>query len=93
MGFVPIMWGVWVAFIAILAVLYIYRASLHKGENDQIVLDEVFENIRSEEAVIAAKVKKIEPAIRIFMWLLGATTLFIIVYYVRDILVQLNFIQ
>lgn len=93
MGFVSIMWGVWVAFIAILAALYFYRASLLKEENDQIVLDDVFESVRKEDAAIVAKVKKVEPVMKVVMWLVGAMTLFIIVYYVRDILIQLNLIQ
>jgi hypothetical protein len=87
------MWGVWVAFIAILAALYFYRASLLKEENDQIVLDDVFESVRKEDAAIVAKVKKVEPVMKVVMWLVGAMTLFIIVYYVRDILIQLNLIQ
>jgi hypothetical protein len=93
MGFVPIMWGVWVFFVAVLAALYFYRAGLLKEENDQLVLDDVFESVRKEDAAIVAKVKKIEPVMKIVLWLAGATTLFIIVYYIRDILIQLNFIQ
>ena len=61
--FVPVMWIVWSAFVIIMAALYIYRSSLTKNEEDQIFLDDSFEHEKAEQAVIAAKVAKIEPLV------------------------------
>ena len=40
--FVPVMWIIWSAFVLFMAVLYIYRSSLTKNEEDQIFLDDSF---------------------------------------------------
>jgi hypothetical protein len=87
------MWTVWGVLVVILAALYIYRSSLTRDEDDQIVLDESFNNIKDEQAAIVAKVNKIEPLVRVCLWLVGAMTVFVIVYYIRDILLQLSIIR
>jgi hypothetical protein len=73
--------------------LHIYRGSLEKNEDDQIFLDDSFEHEKAEQMAIVARVNKIQPALRVAKWLALAMTLVVIVYYIRDILLQLNVIH
>ena len=93
MTFVPIMWTVWGAFVFLMLSLHIYRGSLEKNEDDQIFLDDSFEHEKMAQMAIVAKVQKIEPALRIAKWLALAMTVVVVIYYIRDILVQLNVIH
>jgi len=90
--FVPVMWTVWSLFIVFTAALYIYRSSLTRDEEDQIFLDESFEHEKAAQAVIVSKVAKIEPLVRVGRWLVIGMTVVVILYYVHDIMVQLNII-
>jgi hypothetical protein len=92
MTFVPVMWIVWSSLVAVMAALYIYRSSLTRDEEGQIFLDEAFEHEKLAQSAIVARVTKVEPAIRVSQWLVIAMTAFVLVYYVRDILVHLNVI-
>jgi hypothetical protein len=87
------MWTVWSAFVVFMAALYIYRSSLTKNEADQIFLDDSFSHEQAEQAVIATKVAKVEPVVRVTRWLVVAMSAFVLAYYVRDILLQLHMIQ
>jgi len=93
MTFAPIMWSVWGAFVVLMLSLHIYRGSLEKNEDDQIFLDDSFEHEKAEQMAIVARVNKIQPALRVAKWLALAMTLVVIVYYIRDILLQLNVIH
>jgi len=88
MSFVPVMWIVWSAFVVFAAALYIYRSNLTKNEEDQIFLDDSFSQEQAEQAVIAAKVSKVEPVVRVARWLVVVMTVFVIAYYLRDIYLQ-----
>ena len=91
--FVAVMWVIWSAFVVLTAVLYIYRSNLTKNEEDQIFLDDSFSQEQAEQAVITAKVAKVEPLVRIARWLVVGMTVVVIGYYVRDIMLQLHIIQ
>ena len=93
MSFVPIMWSVWGACVALMLSLHVYRGSLEKNEDDQIFLDDSFEHERAAQTAIVAKVNKIEPALRLAKWLALGMTVVVIIYYIRDIMVQLNVIH
>jgi Tfp pilus assembly protein PilN len=88
MTLVPVMWVVWGLLVIITAGLYLYRSSLTKDEEDQLFLDESFEQEKSEQAVIVSKVNKIQPLLRIVTWLAVLATLFVIGYYILDIVNQ-----
>ena len=88
-----VVWSVWVAFAIFLAVLYIYRSSLTRDEEDQIFLDESFDHEKAHQAVIAARVAKVEPLVRMARWLVVAMTVVVIGYYVRDVMLQLHIMQ
>jgi hypothetical protein len=85
------MWTVWGVVVASMLLLHVYRSSLEKNEDDQIFLDDSFEQERTAQSVIVAKVHKVEPALRVMKWLSVAMTIVVIVYYIRDIFRQLNF--
>jgi len=88
-----VVWSVWGVFALFMAVLFIYRSSLTRDEEDQIFLDDSFDHEKAQQAAIAAKVDKIEPLIRIARWLVVAMSGVVVVYYIRDIMVQLNVIH
>ena len=90
MTFVPVMWSVWIVLVVIMAGLYIYRSSLTKDEEDQIFLDESFDNEKNAQAAIIAKVNRIQPYVRISLWLVGVATIFVLGYYIMDFINQLK---
>jgi len=90
MTMVPVMWAVWAALMIVLAALYLYRSRLERDEEDQIFLDDSFEHERSAQAAIVARVNKIQPVLRVSMILASIATVFVIGYYVMDIVHQLR---
>ena len=90
--FVLVMWIVWAVFVVFMAAMYIYRSSLTKNEEDQIFLDESFDREKAEQEVITAKIAKVEPLAHFSLWLVAIMSVVVIVYYVRDILLQLHVI-
>jgi hypothetical protein len=90
MTFVPVMWTVWAAFVVFTAALYIYRSSLTRDEEDQIFLDESFEHEKAAQAVIVSKVAKVEPLVRVGIWLVSGMSVVVVIYYIRDIVLQLH---
>ena len=93
MTFVPIMWSLWGAFVVLMLSLHIYRSSLEKNEDDQIFLDDSFDHEKAAQMAIVARVNKVQAPLRVAKWLALAMTVVIIVYYIRDILLQLNIIH
>ncbi len=88
MTLVPVMWAVWGVLTVAAVALYLYRSSLTRDEEDQIYLDDAFQHERSAQEAIVAKVGKIEPALRVAVWLVAAWTLLVVAYYIWDIVVQ-----
>jgi hypothetical protein len=93
MTFVPIMWSVWGALVVLMLSLHIYRGSLEKNEDDQIFLDDSFEHEKAAQMAIVARVNKVEQPLRIAKWLALAMTVVVILYYIYDILRQLDIIH
>jgi hypothetical protein len=88
MTFVPMMWTIWGVLAVIATALYLYRSSLERDEDDQIYLDDAFSHEKAAQEAIVAKVNKIEPAVRVAIGLVVAATVFVIGYYVMDIVRQ-----
>jgi hypothetical protein len=87
------MWTVWGAFVVLMLSLHIYRSSLEKNEDDQIFLDDSFDHEKAAQLAIVARVNKVEAPLRVAKWLALAMTVVVIVYYIRDILLQLHIIN
>ncbi|HVU46564.1 MAG TPA: hypothetical protein VHD85_10585 [Terracidiphilus sp.] len=90
MPMVPAMWIVWCALVVVVAALKIYTIKLSRDEDDQIFLDESFEQEKTTQAAISAKLGKIEPYQRVALWVLAAATVFVIVYYIQDMIRQFH---
>jgi len=93
MTFVPVMWVVWSAIVVLMVGLHVYRSSLEKDEEDQLFLDDSFEHVRAANAAIVARSTRVEPLVTVSHWLVAAVSVLVIVYYVWDILRQLDVIH
>jgi len=82
------MWSIWGTLVLVLAVLYVYRSSLSKNEEDQLFLADSFSHEQNAQAAIAASINKVQPLVRIAKILVGVATLFVVGYYVLDIIKQ-----
>lgn len=90
MTFMPVMWTVWSVLVVAAAILHIYRENLSKNEENQIFLDDSFDNEKNAQAAIVAKVSRVEPILKLSYWLVAAMSAVVIFYYVHDILMQLG---
>jgi hypothetical protein len=82
------MWAVWSALVVVVLALKLYTGRLSRDEDDQLVLDSAFDRVRDEQAAIVAKVNKVEPLMKVFLWLAAAMTVVVIAYYVSDFFSQ-----
>jgi len=88
MTIVPVMWAVWGILAVVAAALYIYRSNLTRDEEDQIYLDDAFQNERLAQETIVAKVSKVDPMLRVAVWLVAGWTVLVVAYYVWDFIAQ-----
>jgi hypothetical protein len=88
MSFVPIMWSVWGFTVLIMAIMFLYRSRLTKDEEDQIFLDDSFNEHKTAQQAIIAKVNKVQPLIRVTEIVAAVATLFVIGYYINDVINQ-----
>jgi hypothetical protein len=77
----PVMLVVWGVLALITGLLYAYRSSLTRDEEDQLFLDEAFDHEKAAQALILAKVSRIEPAIRASLILTVTMTVVVIGYH------------
>lgn len=88
MTLLQVMWLVWGFLVVVFVLLKVYVSRLNRDESDQIVLDDVFAHVTTENDAILAKVGKIESYARIELWVLAAVSLGMIVYYIKDMMQQ-----
>lgn len=88
MTFVPVMWIVWGLTIVLMAITLLYRSRLTRDEEDQIFLDDSFSREKAAQAAIAAKVTRVQPMVRTTELVALVATLFVIGYYVLDMVNQ-----
>jgi hypothetical protein len=86
--FASVMMIVWGVLVVITGALVLYRARLQGNEIDQVSLDETFAREREENEAIAAKVNKVQPAIRVMTWLVTISTLIVAGYWAWDFIKQ-----
>ena len=89
-GFVPTMWSVWGVLVVVMIGIKMYIGRVSKYEENQLILDDAFSHLKTEQAAIAAKLGKIQPIGTATLWLAGAATLFVVGYYVLDVIKQFN---
>lgn len=93
MTIVPVMWVVWGAIVILMVGLHVYRSSLEKDEEDQLFLDDSFEHERAANAAIVARATRVEPLVTVSHWLVAVISALVILYYVWDVLRQMNVIH
>jgi len=84
MTFFSIMLSVWILTIVFMVIMLLYRSRLGRDEEDQLFLDDSFNEQKTAQAAIAARVEKVQPMVKSSELLAGATTLFVIVYFAID---------
>jgi hypothetical protein len=73
--------------------LHVYRSSLEKDEEDQLFLDDSFEHERAANAAIVARATRVEPLVAVSHWMVAVISAVVILYYVWDVLRQLDVIH
>jgi hypothetical protein len=82
------MWAVWSALVLILAALYLYCSRLERDEEDQIFLGDAFDQQKNAQTAILARVSKVQPILRASMIMVSVATVFVIGYYIMDVVKQ-----
>jgi hypothetical protein len=82
------MWAIWGVLVLATLSLKIYTGRLSRDEDDQLILDDAFDHLKTEQAAIVAKVNKVRPLSVTSLWLAAAATVFVIGYYIVDIVNQ-----
>ena len=88
MPFVPWMWVIWGVLACLFIVFKLFVSRMSRNEDDQIVLQDSFDHVRAEQAAIAARLHRAQPVGYVLLGLLGAMTLYVISYYVLDMIRQ-----
>jgi hypothetical protein len=88
MSFVPVMWSVWGLTVLIMAVMFLYRSRLSRDEDDQLFLHESLSHERTAQQALVAKVNKVQPLVRGSEIMAAVATLFVIGYYINDVINQ-----
>ena len=85
---IPLIWGVWgVSFLVFVGFrVYVYRAS--RNEEDQLVLNGSSSHLLEEQKAIAARLESAKPVGKAILGLFGLVTLFVIGYYIVDVIHQ-----
>jgi hypothetical protein len=87
-GIIPVMWSVWGVLVLIMLALKLYNGRVTRDEDDHLVLDSAFDNLRAEQAAMMEKVHRIEPLRKVSLWLAVAATVLVLCYYAMDVLSQ-----
>jgi hypothetical protein len=88
-----VLWSVWSSLALLLAVLFMYRASLVRDEEDLLFLDDSFAHEKAAQAALMARINKVEPIVRATQWMVAGMSTIVVVYYARDIMFQLNILH
>ena len=82
------MWVVWGVCVLLMAAVSLYSSHLAKYEEDQLFLDDSFNHVKAEQDAILAKLSRIAPFKHAAMALAGAVTLFVVGYYIVNMVQQ-----
>ena len=86
--FVPLMWTVWFVVISVFAAVNLYASHLVKDEEDQLYLDESSSHVKAEQDAMLARASRIAPFKYASSALAGIMTLFVLGYYVMNMVNQ-----
>lgn len=88
-----VLWSVWSTLALLLAVLFMYRASLVRDEEDLLYLDDTFAREKAAQTALLARIARVEPVVRTTLWMVAGMSAVVVIYYARDIMFQLNFLH
>ena len=88
MSYIIAIWILWAVLAVIVLGLILYRMSLTQYEEDQLFIDDADSMRHRDQDKMLAKVKRLEPVIRIFGGVEALATLAIVAFYVMDALRQ-----
>jgi len=90
MPFVPAMWMGWGLILVLFIIARLYASRISRNEENQLILDESSSQLKTEQDAIAGRLNRFKPVQMTTVWLLGAGTLFVVVYYIHDMINQLK---
>jgi hypothetical protein len=82
------MWVGWGLILFLFLAAKIYASRLGRNEENQLILDESSQNLKTEQDAIAGRLSKFKPVQMTTAWVLGAGTLFVVAYYIHDMISQ-----
>lgn len=88
MSSIPVMWSVWGALFLVFIAFRVYVYNIRRNEDDQIVLHDSSAHVRQEQEAIMARLEGTKPVGLAILGLLGAMTLYVVGYYVMDVIRQ-----
>jgi hypothetical protein len=88
MPFVPAMWIGWGLILALFIAAKVYASRISRYEENQLILDESSNQLKTEQDAIAGRLNKFRPVQITTAWVLGAGTLFVVAFYIHDMINQ-----
>jgi hypothetical protein len=82
------MWTIWGLAFLLFICAKVYVSRLSRDEDDQLILDESFSQLKAEQDAIMGKLNKFKPVQSAATWSLGLMTLVVVVFYVHDMISQ-----
>jgi hypothetical protein len=90
MHMMPLLWMVWAGLTVALLALLVYRGTLTRYEEDCLFLDDSSQHQHEEQDKILQRVRKVQPAVRIFTVGACAMSAAILGLYIWDAIRQFN---
>jgi hypothetical protein len=90
MHVMPLLWMVWAGLTIALLALLIYRGTLTRYEEECLFLDDALQHQHDEQDKILERVRKVQPAVRIFTVGACAMSAAILGMYVWDAIRQFS---
>lgn len=85
---VPLIWIVWGASFLVFVAFKVYVHRIGRNEEDQLVLQASSAHLLEEQKAISARLESARPVGKAILGLFGAMTLFVLGYYVVDMVRQ-----
>lgn len=85
---IPLIWVLWGVSLLVFIVFRVYVHRIRRNEDDQLVLQDSSAHLLEEQKAIAARLQGTRPVGFAVGTLFGAMTLFVLGYYVLDMVRQ-----
>jgi len=88
MSSIPTMWVAWAASFLSFVAFRVYIARMSRNEDDQLVLHDSSARLLEEQQAITSRLESVRPVGLAILGLFGAMTLYVLGYYVLDMVRQ-----